>query len=464
MTTRRSFIRQGLLAAGGLMIPSSSFANFIISGKKKVIVIGAGFSGLAAAYELSKDFDVTVLESKNCIGGRVFSHKMKNDLIIELGAEWVGNSHERILELCDDFQLKLEDNQMSTSLLYQETYTPAKKSHYSETWDNKLQKLLEDYIDFNDDDKMMLDKMDWWRYLVNNGCKDRDLDLHELFDSTDFGESIRQVSANSALSEYVENSIQKSKGKETNNQMDKKIIGGNKRLAEKLAEKLGEKRILLQHTVTKIEQREKVKVYCSNGKVFEADKVICTLPTFALKNIDWRPHLPDDKVEALNELQYARINKHAMLFDKRFWKSEDFDMVTDQLPHYFYHATQKQPGTAGILISYSIGDKAAVIANQSHETNFKSIQDTLRPIFGDIKSNLIRQENYYWGNDDRSKGAYAIYRPGQWFRIRPILREPFLHTHFAGEHLADWQGFMEGAIVSGESAAAEVKADLKIFQ
>ncbi|WP_228409683.1 FAD-dependent oxidoreductase [Chryseobacterium sp. T16E-39] len=64
---------------------------------------------------------------------------------------------------------------------------------------------------------------------------------------------------------------------------------------------------------------------------------------------------------------------------------------------------------------------------------------------------------HYWGNDDRSKGAYALYGPGQWFRIRPVLKEPFLHTHFAGEHLADWQGFMEGAIVSGEAAAEEIK-------
>ncbi|MCE3077168.1 flavin monoamine oxidase family protein [Chryseobacterium gwangjuense] len=459
MTTRRSFIRQGLLAAGGLMIPSSSFANFIISGKKDVIIIGAGFSGLAAANHLgSRKFNVTVLESKNDVGGRVFSHTMKNNLIIELGAEWVGNSHQRLLQLCDEFKLKLDDNQMSTRLLYKNVYTPAKKSHYSEAWDVKLERLLQEYRDFNDDDKMILDKMDWWKYLVNNGCNERDLDLHELFDSTDFGESIRQVSANSALSEYAEN-LPGEDGKEhTKNQMDQKIVGGNKRLAQKLAEKLGEKNIKLNHKVIRVEQGDRVKVFCSNGEVFEADKVICTLPTFALKNIDWRPHLPNDKIEALNELQYARINKHAMLFDKRFWESEDFDLVTDQLPHYFYHATQKQPEKAGVLISYSIGDKAAVIANQSKEANFNSIQDTLRPIFGDLKSSLLQQENYYWGNDDRSKGAYALYRPGQWFRIKPILKEPFLHIHFAGEHLSEnWQGFMEGAIESGEEAAEEIK-------
>lgn len=450
MTTRRSFIRQGLLAAGGLMIPSSSFANFILSGKKKVIVIGAGFSGLAAANKLNqRNFDVTVLESQNRIGGRVFSHQMNDNLVVELGAEWVGNSHNRILELCNELKLDLSDNQMDTHLLYKGIYSPARQWDFSKNWKLKMESLLENYRHLNDKDKLILDKMDWWRYLVNNGCKDRDLDLRELMDSTDFGESIRKVSANAALSEYVENTG------DTQNQMDKKIIGGNTMLAQRLSEKLGKEKILLNHAVTRIEQGDKVKVYCADGKVFEADKVICTLPTFALKNIDWKPGLPENKIEALNELQYARINKHAMLFDNRFWKSENFDMVTDQLPHYFYHATQGQPGSSGVLISYSIGDKAAVIANQNDMTNFKSVQETLQPVFGDVKSHLKQQANYYWGNDQRSHGSYAIYGPGQWFRVRPVLKEPFMHTHFAGEHLADWQGFMEGAIVSGEEAAGE---------
>jgi monoamine oxidase len=450
MTTRRSFIRQGLLAAGGLMIPSSSFANFILSGKKKVIVIGAGFSGLAAANKLNqRNFDVTVLESQNRIGGRVFSHQMNDNLVVELGAEWVGNSHNRILELCNELKLDLSENQMDTHLLYKGVYSPARQWDFSKNWKLKMESLLENYRHLNDKDKLILDKMDWWRYLVNNGCKDRDLDLRELMDSTDFGESIRKVSANAALSEYVENTG------DTQNQMDKKIIGGNTMLAQRLSEKLGKEKILLNHAVTRIEQGDKVKVYCADGKVFEADKVICTLPTFALKNIDWKPGLPENKIEALNELQYARINKHAMLFDNRFWKSENFDMVTDQLPHYFYHATQGQPGSSGVLISYSIGDKAAVIANQNDMTNFKSVQETLQPVFGDVKSHLKQQANYYWGNDQRSHGSYAIYGPGQWFRVRPVLKEPFMHTHFAGEHLADWQGFMEGAIVSGEEAAGE---------
>jgi len=63
---------------------------------------------------------------------------------------------------------------------------------------------------------------------------------------------------------------------------------------------------------------------------------------------------------------------------------------------------------------------------------------------------------YFWGDDKYSRGAYAIYRPGQWFTLMPILRRPFENVYFAGEHIADWQGFMEGAINTGEEAAEAI--------
>jgi monoamine oxidase len=61
--------------------------------------------------------------------------------------------------------------------------------------------------------------------------------------------------------------------------------------------------------------------------------------------------------------------------------------------------------------------------------------------------------SYAWQRDQYTDGAYALYKPGQWFGIRPILQRPHGKVLFAGEHLADWQGFMEGAIETGEAAA-----------
>lgn len=433
---------------------SHSFGHFFLPRRPKVIIIGSGFAGLSAAYALQKrKIDVVVLEARNRIGGRVFSHTMdeKEKLVIELGAEWVGNSHERLQNLCNEFGLELQNNQFDSHLIYQGKYYKSGEWDYSADWKKKFQSMLDAYPRLTQAEKLKIDKMDWWRYLVNNGCEGRDLDLRELLDSTDFGETIRSVSAFGALAEYAESSEK--------NEMDLKIKGGNSRLSEKMADAIGREKILLQHAVTRVVQQVNggVTVYCSNGQSFKGDKIICTAPTFAVRKIKWEPGLPADQVNAMNELQYARINKNPLLFKKRFWKDESFDMVTDQSPHYFYHATKNQDSKKGVLISYTIGEKAAVVANQSDDWRKDMVMQTLSPFFHDAKEEYDRMTNYYWGNDEFSRGAYALYGKGQWFRVMPILKRSHIHTHFAGEHLADWQGFMEGAINTGEEAAAKIR-------
>ena len=445
MTSRRDFIKGSSLIVAGSFLSADQFQ--FLAKPSSVIVIGAGFSGLAAAnYLKKKKLKVTVLEARARIGGRVHSFNIPDEnLVIELGAEWVGKSHERIIEMCNEYKLELSNNQFETHLLYKGKYYGKGGWKYSDEWDKKWATLLKNYGTMNKAQKQELDKYDWWRYLVNNGCDGMDLDVRELLDSTDFGESIRHVSAFAALAEYAESSEK--------NEMDYKIRGGNGQLAVKLAEKIGVENILLEHGVTKVEQTKiGVKVTCSNGRVFRADKLICTVPTFSLKKIQWLPGLPKEKVDAVNALQYARINKHPVLFSERFWP-EDMDMATDLPAHYFYHATKNQPGKKGVLISYTIGDKAAVVANQDDAYHNTMIAQALKPGFGDVQGKIEKQWNYYWGNDDYSKGAYALYGPGQWFTLRPALANSFLNTYFAGEHLADWQGFMEGAINTGEEAA-----------
>ena len=108
-TTRRDFLKTtAVLAAGAAIIPPVFSINKGV--KPKVVIIGAGFAGLSAAYRLKqKGCEVTVLESRGRVGGRVFSHPIDTDenLVIELGAEWVGASHERMITMCKEFGLEL---------------------------------------------------------------------------------------------------------------------------------------------------------------------------------------------------------------------------------------------------------------------------------------------------------------------------------------------------------------------
>jgi monoamine oxidase len=248
MSSRRKFIKQSaFLAAGGILVSSTPFADFFIGRKPKVIIIGAGFAGLSAAYFLlKKKVDFIILEARNRISGRVFSHTIdqQENLVIELGAEWVGNSHIRLQNLCNEFGLELQNNQFESHLIYQGKYYKNTEWDYSEEWKKKFQSIIDGYDKMSQADKVKLDKIDWWRFLVNNGCEGRDLDLRELLDSTDFGETIRSVSAFAALAEYAESSEK--------NEMDLKIKGGNSMLATKMAEKIGMDKINLQHKVQRI--------------------------------------------------------------------------------------------------------------------------------------------------------------------------------------------------------------------
>jgi monoamine oxidase len=452
MLSRRKFIRNVALGGGGLLLGAESFANFSGPKKPRVIIIGAGFAGLAAAYKLhQRKIDFVILEARDRIGGRVFSHTIDADekLVVELGGEWVGKSHKRMIELCDEFKLRLFDNYMNSRLIYKGEYFDKGKWGFSAAWEKKFEQMKADYKKLSDAGAKKLDKIDFWRHLVNNGCDGKDLELKELMDSTDFGESLRHVSAYAAIGEYAESN--------NTNEMDLKITGGNDQLAHALKNAIGADKIMMQHKVEKIEQGAKVKVTCTGGRVFDGDFIICTVPTFSAKQINWIPALPPDMKMAMNELQYARINKNAMLYNERFWKDESFDLVTDQPGHYFYHATKNQPSKKGVLISYAIGDKAPVIKAQTDAWKAEMINISLKTAFGDTKQLLEKQQDYYWGDDEYSKGAYAMYGVGQWFGILPILQRPFLRTHFAGEHLSDaWQGFMEGAIETGEAAAKKI--------
>lgn len=248
MSTRREFLKQSATIAAATVIASNMKGINLLS-KKKVVIIGAGFAGLSAGYKLMQNgYDVVILEARNRIGGRVFSFKIDEnpDLVIELGAEWVGASHERLIEMCKEFGLELKDNRFHSHLIYDNQYYPKGQWDYTAEWNQKFDEIMKNYANFTEEDKIRLDKMDWWRFLVNNGMKDRDLDIREYLDSTDFGETIRSVSAYAALAEYAESSEY--------NEMDYKIVGGNGRLAEELAKRIGDGNILTSYAVEAVSQ------------------------------------------------------------------------------------------------------------------------------------------------------------------------------------------------------------------
>ncbi len=449
---RRHFLRAaGALTTGTFLSqPSDAYAAIPPMDKNgHVIILGAGVSGLAAAYQLQKKgIRYTLLEARNRIGGRIFTHTIDEatGMHLELGAEWVGASHERLIALCKEFGLNLLDHTFEGHVLLREKYDTPATWQSDAAWDKKYKELLERFQKTPEKERLRYDKIDWWRYLLSQGIPERELELHELNDSTDFGESIRNVSAYAGIAEYAESS--------ENNEMDYKIEGGNSQLIKKLVEKVGADKILPGKKAAQVNQVGKqVEIVCEDGSKYTGTRLICTLPAMAVLGIRWNPGLPAPQVEALQQLQYARIIKSSVLYKDRFWKEESISIVSDTLPHFFFHTTKNQSGPKGVLTSYSVGDKAHIFAKLNTEQKIRRISESLKPAFGETEPLAEKLISYYWGDDAITQGAYAIYDVNQWYGIRDVIAKPHKNSVFTGEHLADWQGFMEGAIQTGEDAA-----------
>ena len=447
--SRREFLKTLGAVAAGFAVSSPS-----VLGQRKpksCVIIGAGLAGLSAAYKLkTAGWEVTVLDGRDRIGGRVFSHKFKDtDLICELGAEWVGESHERMHALCGEFKIPLQKHQFEDSLMQNGKVLPPRGWGFSDPAKKAWTEMIAGYGKLTTLQKTNLDKLDWWTHLENIGYSHNDLILRDLMDSTDFGESIRNVSAFAALAEYAESS--------PNNEMDYKMTGGNSRLVQELAARVGPENIKLNKRVTDIVQvRGTVTVAAGQADLYKADACICTAPIPSLRKIKFSPPLPAAQAAAAEKLGYSRIIKNSVLFEERFWKEENFSMVTDTTSHYYFHSTQGQPGKQGVLTAYAVGDKADVLASQDDARRQVIVgRDLIDHSWA--APNLSRGiASYAWQRDEFTRGAYAIYGPGEWFGLRPILARPHGKVLFAGEHIADWQGFMEGAVETGEAAASSL--------
>jgi monoamine oxidase len=451
-TNRREFLKiSGVGALGTLLAANGVQAQ---RKRKSCLIVGAGLAGLAAGLKLKQaGWNITILEARPRLGGRVFSHRLPENpnLVCELGAEWVGEHHERIIALCKDFGLTLQEHRFADSLMQNGRVARPKSWGLTDASKNKLERFLREI----ENEKLTqaqleaMDKRDWWTVLKNLGLSDDELRLRDLADSTDFGESIRFVSGYAAAGEYAISG--------EFNEMDFKIAGGNSRLVEEFVKRIGLEAIKLNSPVEEIIQsRGLVTIKTKDGRL-TADACLCTVPTASLQKIKFIPRLPLVQQRAAESLIYARIIKNSVLYRERFWEADNFSMVTDATSHYYFHSTQKQPGTEGILTAYAIGDKSDVLASQDSPRRMEIIARDLVP-FNPKAPELSRAiASYAWQRDEFTKGAYALYRPGQWFGVRPHLLKPHGKVLFAGEHLSDdWQGFMEGAIETGEAAAASL--------
>jgi len=443
------------------------------------IVIGAGLAGLTAALRLvQRGWKVDVIEAFPDYGGRVYTYRFPEapHLNCELGGEWIGEHHIRMQALCREFALPLQLHRYAFAFpdnLRPAKFYPAGGWPFSSKNEREFKKFGREFMNtkkFDLGKQKLLDRYDWWTWLGKLGFTRDELLRRDLMDSTDFGESIRLTSAFVAAGEYF--------GSDIYDEMDWKVKGGNHLLPDAMAKRIRRdhpRAIHLNRRATEISQKDtRVEVRAEfydasrmprrTGKqyVYRADFGICAIPARTLNQICWDPPLPEEHSQAADQLQYCRIMKTVALYDDRFWskpKKNGFSLFTSGVSDFCFESTQRQRGPGGILCSYAIGDKADDLASANPEDLKAWITNDVLLASGKPKDSVqaTAMQSCSWQGNPFSQGAYAFYRSGQWFTVRPTLQRSHLRVHFAGEHLdEEWQGFMEGAVRTGEDAAARL--------
>ena len=117
------------------------------------------------------------------------------------------------------------------------------------------------------------------------------------------------------------------------------------------------------------------------------------------------------------------------------------------------HATLAQPGTRGILESYSAGGNARRFAAMSPGDRLDTVLDETAKLFPKIREYYEGGTSYCWDNDPWALGDYAYFKPGQIEEFFPYIQEPEGRIYFAGDHISGHPGYIQGAFASGQAAA-----------
>lgn len=453
---------------------------------KSVIVLGAGLAGLAAAYELGEAGQaVSVLEARSRPGGRV--HTLRDPFAEGMHAEagafaFVPTVPDYVMGYARRFGLAVTAATSSEvsglGLLYhfrgqrvpdsaeiewplglsdqeRRLGLPGMRSRY-------LREAVDEVIEAAGSASLdavlqKYDRCSFAEFLDAAGASAAAAELIAVTDWDPVGEKLDQRSALDMLAQTA--CYGAFRGQRYT------IVGGNGRLPQAFAERLGE-RIRYGAAAMRIEHnRCGVRVvYVQGGReaAAEADCLVCSLPLPVLRGMEISPALSGPRRKAIEELPYSSVTSLALQCRGRFWAEEGLggSAFTDLPVSLFWDATDGQRTRRGILQGVMTGAHARHALALAHSRRLELMLDCAEKVFPHVRGECEGVEYRCWEEEPYSRGCNAWFRPGQMLALFASLARPEGCIHFAGEHTGSLllHGSAQGALESGVRAAREIIA------
>ena len=486
-TTRRGLIKSAgagaiALSALGRLTPAARAAA-----APRIVVIGAGLAGLTCAYRLKQaGYAAQVYEASDRLGGRCWSIRgaFADGQNAEHGGELIDQGHNAIRNLVHEFGLTLDNllraeangtdlrgyfngspysiDDITDDLkqVWQKIHSDTSAAGYPTTFDSSTQRGRE------------LDRMsivDWIEESVPGGMGSRLGQLLDVAYNIEYGaESSVQSSLNLLyLLGFAGQGQLRLFGKSNEKYH---VRGGNDQIPARLGAALaaqittGAELIAIRKTPAGGYSLS-VRIG-SKTTTLTADKVVLALPFSILRrSVDVSAAgFSDRKLLAIRELGMGTNSKLHVQFRSRPWNALgcNGDTLADAGYQNTWEVTRAQSGASGILVDYTGGTIGASFGTGTPTQRAQKFLTQIEPVLPGLTQQWNGRATVdFWPAYEWTRGSYSYWKVGQYTSFASIEGRQEGNAHFCGEHTSiDFQGYLNGAVETGERAAGEVIADL----
>lgn len=450
-----------------------------------VVVVGAGYAGLSAALRLHDEgLDVLVLEARDRVAGRVLSEHRPtgpHGLVIDHGGQWVGPTQQHLLELaerfgCTTFETVDEGRHVEVrpdgstvdfdgigpteapgapayDALIEELEQLARTVVVEAPWSTPHAAWLDaqsvaQFGRARTDDPDALDRLALFVQGIWCAEPDELSLLHAVFYMAAAGGYAQLMDTHDCA-------------------QDSRFHLGADVTAKAIASLLGD-RVLLRTEVTKVEALTLGALVTAGDTVVQARRVVVALPPWATSGLTVEPALPAARVQWLQAASMGRVAKVHAIYDTAFWREAGLSGTS---MHYERGGTagvvmdnSPEDVSVGVLVVFVYSDRLDRWRALHEDARRAAVLEDLALAVGPEALHPIDYTEQRWTEEPFSRGGYeAFQRPGSWVAAGPEgWRTPVGPLHWAGTETSHvWNGYISGAIASGQRAADEVVLALK---
>lgn len=432
-----------------------------------ILIVGAGFAGIAAAKKLqaaNKDF--VLIEARDRIGGRTLTETLECGVTVDLGAKWAGPTQHLLWEWIRETETEFYETYDSGKNLLKfgdkiSSYTgvipkidPISLVDLGIAIEkiNKLSKGISLESPWNHPKAKEYDSMTLATWMDKNIWTKKARHLFEIGIQTVFAAEASEISLLFALFYFQSGDNMDTLISIKNGAQQTILKGGMQGLAKKIAAPWIDK-ILFNQALGKISQHETGLIAETDHLKIEAKKCILALAPALMHQIQFEPALPQQKAQLYQRMPMGAAMKCYCIYPTPFWRDLGLSgqIVSDQFPVKVTFDVGHSAADKGVMLVFVEGNDARNFIDLAPKVREKWVLDRLVKVFGEQAAHPLEYIDKCWTEEEFSRGCYTgLMGPNTMTQFGQHLRTPFMHLHFAGTETATrWNGYLDGAISSG---------------